>query len=126
MSAGRPVAWRPAPTASSPRWSCSPSGRGHRLVLENDDRVFGLRDALDLSRRGSLRLVFDVHHHACHDPAGIPEREALGKALATWPEEPPPKSTSPPRGSTSASGAARTVAEWSVCPCCPIRGCMPT
>ena len=94
-----------------------------RLVLENDDRVFGLRDALDTSRRGSLRLVFDVHHHACHDPAGIPEREALELALATWPEEPPPRSTSPPRGSTSASGAARTVAEWSVCPCCPIRGC---
>ena len=62
-----------------------------RLVLENDDRVFGLRDALDVSRRGSLRLVFDVHHHACHDPAGIPEREALELALATWPEGTTPK-----------------------------------
>jgi UV DNA damage endonuclease len=55
-----------------------------RLVLENDDRVFGLGDALDVAERAGVPLVFDVHHHHCHDPAGIDDRDALELAFATW------------------------------------------
>ena len=55
-----------------------------RLVIENDDRSFALADVLELSRRSGLRIVWDVLHHRCHDPAGIPDREALAAALATW------------------------------------------
>ena len=50
-----------------------------RLVLENDDRTFG------------LRVVWDILHHHCHDPDGIPDREALELALATWPGDVVPK-----------------------------------
>jgi UV DNA damage endonuclease len=35
--------------------------------------------------------VWDVLHHHCHDPAGIPDREALERALATWPKGVRPK-----------------------------------
>jgi UV DNA damage endonuclease len=56
-----------------------------RLVIENDDRSFGLVDVLPLARRGGLRIVWDVLHHRCHDPAGMSNREALGAALDTWP-----------------------------------------
>ena len=56
-----------------------------RLVIENDDRTFGLDDVVAVSRRTELRVVWDILHHHCHDPAGIPDREALGLALATWP-----------------------------------------
>jgi UV DNA damage endonuclease len=62
-----------------------------RLVLENDDRVFGLRDALAVAERTRVPVVFDVHHHHCHDPEGIDDREALELALATWPEDVTPK-----------------------------------
>ena len=55
-----------------------------RLVLENDDRVFGLRHALEVAERAGVPLVFDVHHHHCHDPENIDDREALELALATW------------------------------------------
>jgi UV DNA damage endonuclease len=61
----------------------SPAARA-RLVVENDDRRFGLRDVLALAQRAGLRVVWDVHHHRCHDPDRIPEREALALALATW------------------------------------------
>jgi UV DNA damage endonuclease len=56
-----------------------------RLVLENDDRSFGIEAVLELAARAGVRVVFDPHHHLCHDPAGIPDREALERALATWP-----------------------------------------
>jgi UV DNA damage endonuclease len=62
-----------------------------RLVIENDDRAFGAADVLTLSRRTGLRVVFDVLHHRCHDPAGMPETEALARALDTWPAGVVPK-----------------------------------
>jgi UV DNA damage endonuclease len=62
-----------------------------RLVLENDDRVFGLRDALAVAARADVPVVFDLHHHHCHDPEGIDDREALELALATWLPGVPPK-----------------------------------
>jgi UV DNA damage endonuclease len=55
-----------------------------RLVVENDDRTFGLVDVLALSARSGVRIVWDVLHHRCHDPAGMSNREALAAALDTW------------------------------------------
>jgi UV DNA damage endonuclease len=68
----------------------SPRARG-RLVIENDDRSFGVAPVVDLARRTGLRVVFDVHHHLCHDPAGIPDAEALRMCLDTWPAGQVPK-----------------------------------
>ncbi len=36
-------------------------------------------------------MVWDILHHHCHDPAGIPDGEALRLALATWPDGVRPK-----------------------------------
>lgn len=62
-----------------------------RLVIENDDRSFGLGDVLSLAERTGLRIVWDILHHRCHDPDQIPVEEALPLALATWPEDVVPK-----------------------------------
>jgi UV DNA damage endonuclease len=62
-----------------------------RLVIENDDRTFGLGAVLELHRRTGARVVWDILHHHCHDPDGIPDREALALALATWPASVTPK-----------------------------------
>ncbi|MFL5864212.1 MAG: UV DNA damage repair endonuclease UvsE [Solirubrobacteraceae bacterium] len=62
-----------------------------RLVIENDDRSFALVDVLELARRCEVPVVFDVLHHHCLDPAGIPDRDALDLALATWPPDIRPK-----------------------------------
>lgn len=39
---------------------------------------------LRIAARADLRVVWDVLHHHCHDPDGIPDAEALALALATW------------------------------------------
>jgi UV DNA damage endonuclease len=62
-----------------------------RLVIENDDRTFALCHVLELHRRTGLRVVWDILHHHCNDPDGIPDRQALELALATWPAGVTPK-----------------------------------
>jgi UV DNA damage endonuclease len=62
-----------------------------RLVIENDDRTFALSDVLALHERTGLRVVWDILHHHCNDPDGIPDREALERAVATWPAGVTPK-----------------------------------
>jgi UV DNA damage endonuclease len=62
-----------------------------RLIIENDDRSFGLADVVRLSERIGRPVVWDILHHHCHDPDGIPDREALERALATWPAGVTPK-----------------------------------
>jgi UV DNA damage endonuclease len=62
-----------------------------RLVIENDDRTFALGDVLRLSERIGRPVVWDILHHHCNDPDRIPDREALERALSTWPAGVRPK-----------------------------------
>jgi UV DNA damage endonuclease len=62
-----------------------------RLVVENDDRAFGVVDVVELARRTGVRVVFDILHHRCHDPAGIDDADALAACLDTWPARIVPK-----------------------------------
>jgi UV DNA damage endonuclease len=62
-----------------------------RLALENDDRTFNARDVASLVGRAGIPMVWDVLHHHCNDPHGVPDREALEAALATWPAGVRPK-----------------------------------
>jgi UV DNA damage endonuclease len=62
-----------------------------RLVIENDDRTYALSHVLGLHERTGLKVVWDILHHHCNDPDGIADREALERALATWPDGVTPK-----------------------------------
>jgi UV DNA damage endonuclease len=53
------------------------------LALENDDRLFTVRDLLPFCERTGVPLVYDVHHHRCN-PDGLPAAEATERSLATW------------------------------------------
>jgi len=87
-----------------------------RLVIENDDRTFGLGAVLELHRRTGLRVVWDILHHHCHDPDGIDDRSALESAFATWPEGAVPKiHYSTPKTALEARRrkvGRKTVTEW--------------
>src|SRR3954470_1332177 len=82
-----------------------------RLVVENDDRAFGLADVLALAERIGRPAVWDVLHHHCHDPARIPDAEALALAAATWPPRVRPKfHFSSPRRAVERGKGRATVA----------------
>ncbi|MDQ3588456.1 MAG: UV DNA damage repair endonuclease UvsE [Actinomycetota bacterium] len=61
----------------------SPAARA-RLVIENDDRVYGVGAVHALARTAGIPVVFDLLHHHCHDPDRIDDRGALELALSTW------------------------------------------
>lgn len=54
-----------------------------RLVIENDDRLFSLRDCLRVHEAVGIPILFDNFHHEClnHEE---PMDEALRLAAATW------------------------------------------
>ncbi len=62
-----------------------------RLAVENDDRSFGLRSVLGVAERTGIPVIWDILHHHCHDPDGIPDAAALALALDTWPAGVVPK-----------------------------------
>ena len=96
-----------------------------RLIIENDDRTFSLVDALELHRRTGLRIVWDILHHHCNDPDGIPDRQALELALQTWPAGQLPKiHYSSPKTAMEERNASASAAGSNGRGCCP--SCVPT
>ncbi|RJP76057.1 MAG: UV DNA damage repair endonuclease UvsE [Candidatus Zixiibacteriota bacterium] len=61
-----------------------------RLVIENDERSYGLKDCLMIHLVTGLPVVLDVlHHHLLNEGESL--REALAVASATWsPDDGPP------------------------------------
>lgn len=54
-----------------------------RLVLENDDRLYSLRDCLLIHEATGIPILFDNFHHECLNQ-GEPMAEALQLAARTW------------------------------------------
>jgi UV DNA damage endonuclease len=38
-----------------------------RIVLENDEHAYSAAEILDICRRARVPMVFDAHHHVCHE-----------------------------------------------------------
>jgi UV DNA damage endonuclease len=54
-----------------------------RLVIENDYKIYSLRDCLLMSEKTDIPLVFDLLHHLCLNN-GEKTREALEMVFDTW------------------------------------------
>jgi UV DNA damage endonuclease len=73
-----------------------------RLAVENDDRLFAVRDIQRLAARTGLPLIYDVHHHRCH-PDGLSVEEATAIMAASWGDREPYAHLSSPRDGWAAS-----------------------
>jgi UV DNA damage endonuclease len=65
------------------RWELLEAALRERLVIENDDRNYTLRDCLELSRRTGAPVVFDAFHHEINC-SGEPASRAIELAAGTW------------------------------------------
>jgi UV DNA damage endonuclease len=61
-----------------------------RLVVENDETSFHVRDCLWLHQRLGIPVVFDHHHHRLNT-GGLATAEGARAALSTWPARVVPK-----------------------------------
>lgn len=61
-----------------------------RLVIENDEMAFSVRDCLWIHERTGLRIIFDHQHHRLNSD-GLEPEEAARIALDSWPAGQTPK-----------------------------------
>jgi len=54
-----------------------------RLAIENDERLFDLRDCLEVHQKMKIPVIFDTFHHECLNN-GESIKEAILQAQATW------------------------------------------
>lgn len=73
-----------------------PEAVRQRLIIENDDKTFGARDALTLCKTLGVPMVLDAHHHACLND-GEPLAQIWPEFIATWNGERPKIHFSSPR-----------------------------
>jgi UV DNA damage endonuclease len=73
------------------RYEALPDTVRARLVLENDETLYGVPDTVAIHERCGVPLVFDNLHHAVNNPGGLSTIEACRRCLATWPSGERPK-----------------------------------
>ncbi|MGN6615295.1 MAG: UV DNA damage repair endonuclease UvsE [Candidatus Nitrosocosmicus sp.] len=54
-----------------------------RIIIENDDRSYSLKDCLDINNETGLPIVFDTFHHECLSNSETIE-EAITASSNTW------------------------------------------
>jgi UV DNA damage endonuclease len=61
-----------------------------RLTFENDERAYGAAEILDVCQRAKVAMVFDAHHHTCHEKLASYDDPSIAEFVAasreTWPD----------------------------------------
>ena len=67
------------------RYSSLSKSLKSRLVIENDDRSYSLKDCLSVHERIGIPIIFDAFHHQCLNN-GETLRQGLHLSASTWQE----------------------------------------
>lgn len=60
-----------------------PKEISNRIILENDDKVYDIKDVLGICKRLNIPMVLDVHHHNCNNN-GQNLKVFLDEIFSTW------------------------------------------
>ena len=55
-----------------------------RIVIENDDHLFNLKDCLEIHQQTGIPIIFDNFHHECFSHSKESMIQAIKKASLTW------------------------------------------
>jgi UV DNA damage endonuclease len=55
----------------------------NRIIIENDDRLYALKDCLEINKQTDIPIVFDIFHHECLNNKEN-TADALVFASKTW------------------------------------------
>ncbi len=55
-----------------------------RIVIENDDHLFNLKDCLEIHQQTGIPIIFDNFHHECFSHSKESIIQAIKKASLTW------------------------------------------
>jgi len=55
----------------------------NRLVIENDDKSYNLRDCLEIHEKTNIPIIFDIYHHKCNN-SGKSLNLAFEEFSSTW------------------------------------------
>lgn len=69
------------------------------IALENDDKIYNIKDVLNLCQILNIPFVFDYHHHRCNNE-GENYLDYLPAILKTWPNQRPKIHFSSPKNKT--------------------------
>ena len=58
----------------------------NRLIIENDDKSYSIKDCLEIHQNTGIPIVFDVYHHECLN-SGESLQEVFQKITNTWSKE---------------------------------------
>ena len=65
-----------------------PEGIKTRIVLENDEYTYSSDEILDICKRSGVPMIFDAHHHVCHEKLDSFDHPSVAeffwKARETW------------------------------------------
>ncbi len=79
------------------RFNRLPEAAKRRVVLENDDKSWGVDDVLRIHEATGVRCIFDHQHHNCYNPDGRDVVDACCDIIKTWDKGRPKIHFSSPR-----------------------------
>jgi UV DNA damage endonuclease len=68
------------------RYNCLPEKVRKRLVIENDERIYSVKDCVSAHKKTGIPVVFDTLHHRCNS-GGESMINAFSRAHSTWSQE---------------------------------------
>ncbi len=67
------------------------------IIIENDDKIYDIKDTLELAECLNIPMVLDYHHYLCNNPLNLPIEDYILRIFQTWQSQKPKVHFSSPK-----------------------------